>query len=115
MKTRQTLQLGLAGLGFVLALPLQAAPHAGGEFLRGDAHEKFSALEYRESRVLVARNEDGDSGSAPRRDPRDEQRAKDSKKNQTRDAERSSEPYGYGYERRQQHPAPRDDHNHDRR
>lgn len=114
MKTRQTLLVGLAGLGFVLALPAQAGPQGHDDFLRAEAHENRFAQEYR---VLVAKNDNGDSGSASRRDPRDEPRAKDSKKHQTRDAEPSSESqdYGYGYERRRQEQSPRDGDDHGRK
>ncbi len=91
MKTRQTLLLGLAGLGFVLALPARA--------------------DYLESNIVLAKRDDGNSGFETRRDQREERSAKGSKKLQTRDPESYSEPdgYGYGYERRQQEPLPRDD------
>ncbi|MEQ1590886.1 MAG: hypothetical protein ABL892_00705 [Thiobacillaceae bacterium] len=94
MKTQKTLLIGLAGLGFVLALPAQATTSA-----------------YLEGSFMVARRDDGNSGFEPRRDSRDERSVKGNKKSQTRDAESYSEPdgYGYGYERRQQEQAPRDD------
>lgn len=91
MKTRQAVLLGLAGLGFVLALPAQA--------------------DYLEGNIVLAKRDDGNGGFETRRDQRDERSAKGSKKLQTRDAESNVEPdgYGYGYERRQQEQLPRDD------
>ena len=91
MKTQKTLLIGLAGLGFVLALPAQA--------------------DYLEGNIVLAKRDDGNGGFETRRDQRDERSVKGNKKSQTRDAESYSEPdgYGYGYERRQQEQAPRDD------
>ena len=108
MKTRSNLLLGLAGLGFVLAVPAQAASAMDTDLLRAELRINTLAPEYREGGFIVARHDDGDdSRYEPRRNPRDEPRAKGTAKHQTREVERASgsQDYGYGYERRQhEHP-----------
>ena len=102
MKLHQTLQLGLAGLGFVLALPAQAALPIGTEFSVGVSANGF----------VLAKRDDGEGKYESRRD-QEEQRAnaKGGKNHQTREADRAPAPqdYGYGYERRQQPLLPRED------
>ena len=95
MKTRQTLLLGLAGLGFVLGLPAQAASSAG-----------LLVSEYKDAGfVLAKRDESERHESRPDiRDIRDEARAKGNKKVQPREVAPEHQDYGYGYERRQQPP-----------
>ena len=100
MKTRQTLLVGLAGLGFVLAMPSHA--------------ESTTLLESPASIVqgfvLAARDrENAEVRHEQRRDSRDKERARGQQNQQMqnqqmRDAERFFVPpeYGYGYERRQQ-------------
>ena len=108
MKTQTNLLLGLAGLGFVLAVPAQAASAMDADLLRAELRINTLAPEYREGGFIVARHDDGDSRYEPRRNPRDEPRAKGTAKQQAREAERptGSQDYGYGYERRQhEHPA----------
>lgn len=96
MKTRQTLLLGLAGLGFVLAAPVHAD-------YRG-ANSDLSASGF----VLTKRNE-GETKPEFRRESREEPRAR-GKNNQMRETERPThQDYGYGYERRQQPNPTRDD------
>lgn len=113
MKTRQAL-LGFAGLGLVLALPAHAA-----DLQRIDApmesRFKLPAIEFNEGSFVVAKREDGERRHETRGDQRDELRGKD-KRPQPRDIERAPEhqEYGYGYERRQQHP-PHDDNDRGRR
>lgn len=113
MKTRQAL-LGLAGLGLVLALPTHAA-----DLLRIDAgvesRSKLSAIEFNEGSFMIAKREDGERHET-RGDQRDELRGKGNRRPQPRDIERAPEhqEYGYGYERRQQHP-PHDDNDRGRR
>lgn len=88
MKTRQTLLLGLAGLGFVLAAPTYAGP--------ANAHEGFAVQ-------LAARD-----NAEPRQEQRRDREFKDDERGrgrhqQFRDNERNvPQEYGYGYERRQQ-------------
>ncbi len=110
IKTRHTLLLGLAGLGFVLALPAHATSGSNINFFQSAARDPFSA-EIKEGGFVLARQDDNDSASAPRRESREDQRGKSNKKQPTRDVDRASESqgYGYGYERRQQQSAPRDD------
>lgn len=104
MKTRQTLLLGLAGLGFVLAWPAQAGLQSSADLAVGGAASGF----------VLARRDEGEGRYEARREQRDEQRATPSKNQRTRDAERSSVPqdYGYGYERRQQPTPAREDDRH---
>ena len=112
MKTRPNLLLGLVGLGFVLAVPAQAASPVDTDLLDAERRIHTLAQEYREGGFIVARHDDGDSKYEPRRNPRDEPRAKGSAKHQTREVERASgsQDYGYGYERRQhEHPPQEDD------
>ncbi len=99
MNRRQALLLGFAGLGFVLAWPAHAA------------------FDYREDGLVRVRQDDGEGRAAARREQRDERRAKGDQKRQAREAARYNEPdgYGYGYERRQQEHAPRDDQDRGRR
>ena len=94
MNTRQTLLLGLAGLGFVLASPVYADP-AG-----------FTA-----SGVMLAKRDEGDAKPELRRESREEPRVR-GKNIPVREADHPAthQDYGYGYERRQQQPSPtRDD------
>lgn len=114
MKTRQAL-LGFAGLGLVLALPTHAADLQRID-TRTEARYKLPAIEFNEGSFMVARREDGDSRDETRGDQRDESRGKGSKRSQARDTERAPEhqEYGYGYERRQQHP-PHDENDRGRR
>ncbi len=109
IKTRHTLLLGLAGLGFVLAIPAHAALTSNIDF-QSAAVAPFNS-EVREGGFVLARQDDNDSASATRRDSREEPRVKSNKKQQTREVDRASESpgYGYGYERRQQQSAPRDE------
>lgn len=106
MKTRPTLLLGLAGLGFVLGSPVQAAPLASIDL---QASAKLAIPEFRDAGFVLAKRDESDRYES-RFDPRDQTRAKGNKKPHTREAERFPEhqDYGYGYERRQQ-PAPRND------
>lgn len=105
MNTRQTLLLGLAGLGFVLGLPAHAAVTTQ---IDSSTSAKLVS-EFRETGFVLAKRDDSDRYE-PRRDPRDELRTKGNRKSYPREAERSHEPqeYGYGYERRNQ-PVPRPD------
>lgn len=111
MKTRQTLLLGLAGLGFVLSLPAQAASSTRIDL---STSAKLLVPEFKDSGFVLAKRDESDRYES-RPDPRDEARAKGNKKAQPREAERLPEhqDYGYGYERRQQ-PAPRHDDDHGR-
>ena len=105
MKPTQTLLLGLAGLGFVLALPAQAATDR--------SESLMTALN--EGSFVLAKRDDGEGRAEPRRDQRDEPRAKNIKRFPTRDAERAyPQDYGYGYERRQQQAPSRDEENRNR-
>lgn len=108
MKTRQTLLCGLAGLGFVLAWPTQAALVGSPDW--DAATVRPPALEYREGGFVVAKRDDPDSRTEARRDQRDA-RSKANTKPQPRDAERYNEPehFGYGYERRQEPPRDNND------
>ena len=92
MKTRQTLLLGLAGLGFVLAAPVHADP--------GFAASGFE----------LARRDEGEAKAPLRRESREEPRAR-GRNPQVREPEHSPsrQDYGYGYERRQQPYPTRDD------
>ena len=103
MKLHQTLQLGLAGLGFVLALPAQAALPPDTEFSVDGLANGF----------VLAKRDDGDNKYESRRDNQEEQRTnvKGGKRHQTREAERVPAPqdYGYGYERRQRPSPPQED------
>ena len=101
MKIRQPLLLGLAGLGFVLALPAQAGPitESPALIIQG---------------LVIAAREQAEVRQEPRRDLREEERSRNNKNATVRDAERFSEKqeYGYGYERRQQPPPRRDEGGH---
>ena len=123
MKARQTLLLGLTGLGFVLVLPAYATS-SGGIDLRMTASAKLTVpelstklhvSELRDGSFMVAKRDEGDSRYESRGEQRDDPRAKGNPKHQTRDSERSLErqDYGYGYERRQQQP-PRNEDDHGR-
>ena len=83
MTTRHNWIFGLAGLGLVMAVPVQAAPSFMGDV------------------IIVAKRDRADE---VRQDPRDARR--DERRDERRDArrDRGDEPqgYGYGYERRQQ-------------
>ena len=89
MKTRQTLLLGLAGIGFVLAAPTYAGP--------ASAHDGFA--------VQLAARDNAEPRQEQRRDRefRRDERVRDNRNQQMRDNERYvPQEYGYGYERRQQ-------------
>lgn len=100
MKIRQTVLLGLAGLGFVLATPSHAGP--------ASAHEGFAL-----SIQLAARDHAEGKPEKPR-DFKDDERGRGNKNQQMRDNERFHAPqeYGYGYERRQQPLPPREEGRH---
>lgn len=100
MKTRQTVLLGLAGLGFVLAAPAYAGP--------ARAHEGFALS------VQLAVRDSTEARQDQRRDIKDEERGRSSRNQQIRDTERFYVPqeYGYGYERRQQPVPPREEGRH---
>lgn len=91
MKTRQTLLLGLAGLGFVLAMPAHAASPENSA-LMGPG-------------FTLAARDNAEARQEQRRETKEEERR--GSKNQNRDAERPQvqQEYGYGYERRQLAPA----------
>ena len=98
MKTRQTLLIGLAGLGFVLAMPTHAGSTPVIESPASIVHE-----------FVLAARDNAEVRHEQRRDIKEDERARSnrSQPNQPmRDAEQSSDPheygYGYGYERRQQ-------------
>ena len=108
MKTRQTLLLGLAGLGFVLAMPSHAAPitplESPASLLQG---------------LVIAARDNAEAKQEQRRDAKEEERARVNRSQPMRDAERASDhrasdhqEYGYGYERRQQPNPPRDEGRH---
>lgn len=101
MKTPKTLLLGLAGLGFVLAMPA----HAGSALAETSA-SLVPGL------VLAARDS-ADARQEQRREVKEEER-RASRNQQNRDAERpyTQQEYGYGYERRQQFPPTRDEGRH---
>lgn len=104
MKPRQLLVLGLAGLGFVLTMPVQAALAVSAGESAGPIAQGF----------VIAQRDNAEGRYEQRRDTRDEERARANKNHQMRDAERSLAPqeYGYGYERRQQPNPPRDEGRH---
>lgn len=91
MKTRQTLLLGLAGLGFVLAMPAHA----------GTGLESPASIV---QGIVIAARDNAEARQEQRRDLKEDERGRGNKSQPMRDAERSSDPqeYGYGYERRQQ-------------
>lgn len=110
MKTRQTLLLGLAGLGFVLAGQAQAFGNRG---MDGVSAVQLFAAENREGSFVLARGDEGEIRYEPRRDARE---AKSDRQQQSREVDRPAESrgYGYGYERRQQPPT-RDEYERGRR
>jgi len=95
MNTRHNWIFGLAGLGLVIAVPVQAAP----DFL-GDV-------------IIVAKR---DQAEDARPDLRDGRQDKAGRRESKREVE-SEEPqgYGYGYERRQRRGSEEDSRNRDRR
>jgi len=102
MKLHQILQLGLVGLGFVLALPAQAALPTGTEF----------SVDVLANALVLAKRDDGEGKYESRRDQEEPRaNAKGAKNRHAREAERAPAPqdYGYGYERRQQPLLPRED------
>ena len=101
MKTRQTLLLGLAGLGFVLAMPA----HAGSAL----AENSLSKIEG----IVLAARDNADSRQEQRRETKEEEH-RGNRNQQNRDTERPyvQQEYGYGYERRQQPPPTRDESRH---
>lgn len=88
MNTRQHWIAGMAGLGLVLAAPVQAAPH----FIE----DAFIVAE--RGQPEEARPDQPDA----RRD-RDTHRASRNRTERNRAESEEPEGYGYGYERRQQH------------
>lgn len=100
MKTRQTLLLGLAGLGFVLAAPSHAGP--------ASAHEGFALS------IQLAARDNAEAKHEKSREFKDDERGRGNKNQHTRDNERFQAPqeYGYGYERRQQPLPPREEGRH---
>ncbi len=103
MKKRQTLLLGLAGLGFVLAMPSQAGSI--------DSHENPASIV---QGFVVAIRDSAQAKQEQRRDIKDDERGRDNRNQQIRDTERFYVPqeYGYGYERRQQPLPPREEGRH---
>ena len=97
MKTHQTLLLGLAGLGFVLSAPSQAASTA-----------LFESPVLIVEGFVVADRAQVEPRQQQRRELREEERFRGNRNYPLRDVDRSSHrrEYGYGYERRQQ-PHPR--------
>lgn len=93
MKTRQTLLLGLAALGFVLSAPVHA-----------------DSITESASGFVLAKRDDAELRGESRREVREEQRVR-GRNVQVREGERPAAPqdYGYGYERRQQPYPTRDD------
>jgi len=81
MNTRHNWIFGLAGLGLVMAVPVQAAPDFPGDV------------------IIVAKRDQADDA---RPDSRDGRKDKGGRRESKREVE-SEEPqgYGYGYERRQ--------------
>lgn len=100
MKTHQTLLLGLAGLGFVLAIP----SHAGSMTL-------IESPALIAQGFVVAARDQAEPRQEQRRDIKEEERNRGNRNQQNRDAERPyvQQEYGYGYERRQQSPLTRDE------
>lgn len=103
MKTHKTLLLGLAGLGFVLSLPSQAASPVLSE----------SPVVLAQGFMVAARDQ-ADSRQEQRRDFKEEERFRGNRNQAPRDADRSfdRQEYGYGYERRQQPPSDRNEGRH---
>jgi hypothetical protein len=95
MNTRHNWIFGLAGLGLVIAAPVQAAP----DFL--------------DDAIIVAKRDQVDEA---RPDPRDVRKDKGGRRATKREIE-NEEPrgYGYGYERRQQRGSEDDSRNRSRR
>ncbi|MHB8914380.1 MAG: hypothetical protein ACYC4K_01055 [Thiobacillus sp.] len=101
MKTHKTLLLGLAGLGFVLSVPAQAASILESTALITQG-------------FVVAARDQPVSKQEPRRDLKEEERFRGNRNQPLRDVDRSSDrqEYGYGYERRQQPASDRDEGRH---
>ncbi|WP_296895401.1 hypothetical protein [Thiobacillus sp.] len=83
MNTRRNWIVGLAGLGLVIAVPVQAAPN----FMDGV--------------VIVAKRDRADEARQDARDGRMDER-RDTRRDARRDRGDEPQGYGYGYERRQQ-------------
>lgn len=103
MKTRQTLLLGLAGLGFVLAMPSYA-----GSMTSIESHASPA------QGFVVAARDQAEPRQEQRRDFKEEERFRGNRNQPMRDTERPIErqEYGYGYERRQQPPSNRNEGRH---
>jgi len=103
MKTHQTLLLGLAGLGIVLAAPSQAASVTLIE----------SPASMTQGFVVAARDQT-ETRQEQRRDLKEEERFRGNRNQPIRDADRAfdRQEYGYGYERRQQSSPTRDEGRH---
>lgn len=103
MKRHQTLLLGLAGLGFVLATPSYA-----GSMIAIEGHTLTA------QGFVVAARDQVEPRPEQRRDFKEEERFRGSRNQPLRDAERATErqEYGYGYERRQQPPSNRNEGRH---
>jgi len=82
MTTRHNWIIGLAGLGLVMAIPAQAAPHFMNDVL------------------IVAKRDRADEIRQDLQDQRDARR--DERRARRKDVREEPEGYGYGYERRQQ-------------
>lgn len=83
MNTRQNWIVGLAGLGLVIAAPVQAAPNFMADV------------------IIVAKRDRGDEVRQDVRDARQDER-RDTRRDARRDRGDEPQGYGYGYERRQQ-------------
>lgn len=96
MTTRHNWIIGLAGLGLVLATPVQAAPN----FMDGV--------------IIVAKRDRADEYRQDQRDSRRDER-RDERRDAWRDRGEESRGYGYGYERRQQQQSEEDNRGRGRR
>lgn len=83
MNTRRNWIIGLAGLGLMIAAPVQAAPN----FMDGV--------------IIVAKRDRADEARQDARDGRRDER-RDTRRDVRRDRGDEPQGYGYGYERRQQ-------------
>lgn len=103
MKSHKTLLLGLAGLGFVLSTPSQAASttliESPASIVQG---------------LVIAVRDQAESKQELRRDLKEEERFRGNRNSPPRDADWSADrqEYGYGYERRQQSPPRRNEGGH---
>jgi hypothetical protein len=95
MNARHNWIFGLAGLGLVIAAPVQAAP----DFL-GDV-------------IIVAKRDQAEDARPDSRDSRQDKRGRRESKREVESEEPQG--YGYGYERRQRRGSEEDSRNRDRR